>query len=640
MDHEIPGEMIAKAPDDDYGDESDDHDYDDESNDEDLETEVEQHEFSLPGDHAAAIQIKLFVTEEIDVESPFWLKNLHVRCTHNGRDIAHALARSVSREHIRSKFWERMEEVSQDMCDVAFDTFTRYGTLKPKLISHPVQKGTGAWGDELSHGPLLVIELIHVTANDFRHKGLGSMMMSLLLDKANRQVMNRKPAVNGTTKYFYGSMDNFERAWTLHAISIPGSLRADLEPQWQGKSAIERHRVDTKAIDGAERFLRACGFRRIGSSISFGYSFDENRKSREFQPTDDFNPQRRSEEYVELRIVKEEEMKLNGISMEDSQLEILKERFPLHYAVSILNDDECVRIFENKATDDTAWNEIDFSGSTLLHAAACEIKPRLISWLLKLPQAQTWIAARDINGFTPQEALQEKLDKARTQRQFGMMTVDVSDRFNGYPDLAVLCLYALASSNYNQLPMPAVAIRHLRHGCTCGECLEGFLSPRMAFGFRVQAEILGDTLESEIEDGETWVEFNDYKIRHVEPDVQENFKTNKSLRRGFTNIFSLAARCLESKVIPRVGTILEQHERNNEWPPVTKNYLHRAGVEHGITPVLLYMFEQTMGQDTMVGDGEAHLESLTEWAELPACRNDYEYGLAANAWGLQIQRFA
>lgn len=74
---------------------------------------------------------------------------------------------------MRYKFWEDMEEPSEETCDVAFHVFDRYGRVKTKYRDHPVQKGTGVWRTELDHGPLFLIEKLHVTALKLRRKGLG-----------------------------------------------------------------------------------------------------------------------------------------------------------------------------------------------------------------------------------------------------------------------------------------------------------------------------------------------------------------------------------------------------------------------------------------------------------------------------------
>lgn len=66
-----------------------------------------------------------------------------------------------------------MEVPSEETCDVAFYVFDWYGTVKAKYKDHPVQRGTGAWGNELDHGPIFLIENLHVIELNLRQKGLG-----------------------------------------------------------------------------------------------------------------------------------------------------------------------------------------------------------------------------------------------------------------------------------------------------------------------------------------------------------------------------------------------------------------------------------------------------------------------------------
>lgn len=60
------------------------------------------------------------------------MKNFVAECTCDGVTVTNALARYIHREGIRPEFWERMEEPSEETCDVAFDIFDRYGTVQAK----------------------------------------------------------------------------------------------------------------------------------------------------------------------------------------------------------------------------------------------------------------------------------------------------------------------------------------------------------------------------------------------------------------------------------------------------------------------------------------------------------------------------
>jgi hypothetical protein len=55
---------------------------------------------------------------------------------------------------------------------------------------------------------------------------------------------------------------------------------------------------------------------------------------------------------------------------------------------------------------------------------------------------------------------------------------------------------------------------------------------------------LCDYLSDSIDDGQSWVADNDLWLRYVAYDVQQKFKTNKSIRREYANVFSRVRECL------------------------------------------------------------------------------------------------
>ena len=122
-------------------------------------------------------------------------------------------------------------------------------------------------------------------------------------------------------------------------------------------------------------------------------------------------------------------------------------------------------------------------------------------------------------------------------------------------------------------------LAQLTYGCTCGQCLEGFMSPRVAFALLCQGELLQDMLGGELHDGSMrmspvdWFEYFDYTLEHLKPGVRKNMQTNKSIRQGFTNILGYVAETLRTKKTPITPNILELAA--SEWPPCTKNFIQR-----------------------------------------------------------------
>jgi hypothetical protein len=214
--------------------------------DEDYESEVDEHEYTTPGDQAHTIKIRLSLTHAEDEEFP-WMQDISARCSCNGDTVATAKAQFIDRDRIRSNFWQHMEEPSEGMSELAFEVFDQYGTVKSNFTSHPVQRGTGVWGDELDRGPLFLIEELHVTAIEHRRKGLGQRIVSLLLDKALGYLELR----DQSAKYSREAIGAAAQPSILHALVLPGRLNADGQLQSVGKSVREILSMNAQALDGS-----------------------------------------------------------------------------------------------------------------------------------------------------------------------------------------------------------------------------------------------------------------------------------------------------------------------------------------------------------------------------------------------------
>ncbi|KAJ5219705.1 hypothetical protein N7468_008909 [Penicillium chermesinum] len=577
----------------------------DQNEDSNDEQEIEEHEYSTSDDPARTIKIRLFLRDEGFSDSK-WMKTLVAECTCDGSVVANALARYIDRICIRSEFWERMEEESEGMCDIAFNIFNRFGFIQTN--------------------PLFIIEELCVTAFDLRRKGLGQKMATLLLERAKRLssedeavddiLLDENPESNAVS----------ERLWTLHAFVSPGILTSEIESQLKGKSAEERLIMKEQLQFGAINFWRSCGFRRIGASHCFAYSFNLQHQSHALTAASDYNPRRsRAEELEteELQLIYESD---RHIRPQDLRMERLRDTLPLHHAALTLTDEELKAFFVNHADDGTDWDRLTNSESTLLHLTACELKPLSTQWLLKnVHYADSWRSARDIKGNTPLEALQEKLEEMRSQKRVFVRVLNISDRFEGHCDTAVSCLSLLQ----DQVGLGS-SEAYLRYGCTCGGCVGGFISARMRDSLISQGEVNYDLSREFINDGHYWVKSNSDILVHLDRDVRRNLKTNKSLRKGFVNIFQIAVECLEARRVPTPENLEWFCNNRSEWPPHTRNFLQRAGVQGGCRAVLRYMFDAAKEEEEYeeAGNGEFYPSS-----NLPTCRNDYEFEFVARVCG-------
>ncbi|KAL4811423.1 hypothetical protein ASPSYDRAFT_41373 [Aspergillus sydowii CBS 593.65] len=578
---------------------------------------------------------------EIMISPRTWRDNITAKCTHEGKAIGRAIARLIHRGMITREFWEEMDECSPDVGKIAWMLFNRYGFLKDKFKSHPVHRGTGVWGSELDDGPLLIIEEVYITDIEWRRKGIGRAMVEQLLVVGERCANSTKPRdmSPGLIALEFGSVAQFQKLSTVNAIVIPGSLIEDVKPQYVGKLKRQRIEIDLQASNAAISFYRSLGFRRVGSSPCFAYSFNPNHRAQSIPSDRDFDPQMESLDDREDEPGMGDQIIPYGIEIQlgERTLSTLRMEFPLHYAATTLPDLECVEYLKKATTEDKInFATVDRTRRTLLHTLARKLKPESIRWLLAhVKAAVPWKTARDINGNSPLDALKDFLEDIRTKRHLFMGNLHVSDEFRGFPSPAVECLslldFTLSGEDSD------LSTSRLKYGCSCGQCIGGFLSPRMKLALLDQAGTLYDFLSDSIDDGQSWVADNDLWFRYVAYDVQQKFKTNKSIRQGYANVFSRVRECLESNLAPSIENILQAVGEASEWPPVTRNYLTRAGDVAGVRAVLTCIFNRARDLDDRTGDGDFQIMYASKYSSLSVCRNDREFKFMAWACGFDLE---
>ncbi|KAJ8064683.1 hypothetical protein OCU04_007004 [Sclerotinia nivalis] len=627
---------------DEYSYEGEDEDDYGDADSETREYAVEEREITVQKDGTdKVVNLRLFMTKEEEFEK--WLQMIHAHCTVDGKRVGYAFGRYILREEIREHFWSEMEAPCSDMSSIAFELFDRYGYINDHLKNHCVQKGTGLWGSELDFGPLFLIEHIEMTDREWRRKGLGRTMVTAIIEKAQEQQKPQIPSPSKTPAekaldeifvdmFWHGK--NRERYTKLHTISLPGWLHNDVKPQWEGKSELEQRDINYQAVDAAVSFHRSLGFRRIGASSCFGLSSDPDHKSHSLAIKDDYDPPDPVPgpvEEPEIVIVtmpgEEEDFRVSayGKELEEKRLNKLKERLtPLHFAAVTLPDTELVEFYKAYQVEDgKEWKQG-------------------VKWLLdNANDEQCLTLARNLKGYTPLEALQDDLNVLRTQRKRGMMTIVIADKFSGFTPDAILCQFVLLTGLMPLKHSDTPLCLRLKYGCTCGECTGGFMSPRMKLALLFQAEreyeIMNDALEmmNHGENSTDWLFLAEDLVEHVTPALQRNFKTNKSLRQGFVNMFDHIATCLKANKAPTRQNVLQAWEESGEWPPVTRNYLQWGGtVENKVEAVLEKVFEGAHSQNEVFGDGEFNNCMEEEVEKLKTCRNDHEYGFVAKSCGL------
>lgn len=493
----------------------------------------------------------------------------------------------IRRNLISHNFHDDIVEPSEETLAMGFGLFDRYGRLKPAFKKGSARSGSDIWGDEMDWGNILLIEQMRIDKR-YRRQGLGREMVRVILQKALAKCNPQ----------------------TFVAITRPAAIYSEIRDELESKESEEKSAIFGRERHAAECFWRSLGFRRIGYTEWFAFLPGNAQHACHTLPADkDFDPPRPIPAHRTHAIVT-----------------------TLLEAFGTTKDDAARLEFTQKALgsyrpEDDVWVSVDGDGNSLLHHAAISENPACVKWIVE--KCPPLVTIRNYLGETPFDSCQEHLENTRTRQQWMMKSNVASDKCTGYsqPFVEILCtLQGLSDPSLEEL-------QQLKYGCTCGQCREGFLSPRMHFALLSTAETTTDMVLDEMDsiDGDMFLESNKEILEYLQPGVRGNMRTNKSIRQGFISIFGHFAEFLQgSKEPPRKHRILEIVVSAREWPPVTKNYLNRGGTVDAVGSAL---FKRAMDESQCAGDGTAWDTFSAEMKALPACRNDDEFEFVSGMCG-------
>ncbi|UKZ76094.1 hypothetical protein TrVFT333_003790 [Trichoderma virens FT-333] len=491
----------------------------------------------------------------------------------------------IRRNQIRSNFHDDIKDPTEETSAMGFDLFDRYGRLKPVFKKDPVRSGSGIWGDELDHGDILLIDQVSIN-ECHRRQGLGREMVRDILQKAMAKCDPQ----------------------TFVAIARSAALNSEVRDECENKSDEEQRHIYDREERTAECFLRSLGFRRIGYTEWFAFLPGNTQHACHSLPADkDFDPPRPTPAHTTNIFFETLLDEFEATKGDTARLAVIQ------------------KALESYGPEEDIWVLADRRGNTLLHHAAAFENPSCVKWILeKCPRL---ITIRNYMGGTPLELCQEQIDDTRTQHA-------ISDKFTGcsQPFLDILSTLKGLSD-----PSPE-ELQRLRYGCTCGQCQEGFMSPRMHLALRYCAADAGDMLSDDADnsDGDYFVEKNRLTLKYLQPGVRDNLRTNKSMRQGFASILGHFARLLRDHTEPpHVHKILEMTRSSREWPPVTKTYLSRGGTVEAVGSAL---FARAMDESLWAGGGIIWDLYADEMEALSACRNDDEFGFVSGLCGYKRVR--
>ncbi|KAK4935904.1 hypothetical protein LTR10_023116 [Elasticomyces elasticus] len=541
------------------------------------------------------------------------------------KQIGSCMAKLVRKEEIRAQFHKNMRKPYSELTLLAFDIFDRYGRLRNDYRQHPVRKGSGLWNSEMDTRDILLIEDVYVDER-YRGQGIGSSMIGLLLE-----VVTHKTRGQGFVTIVWPESRK-ESRFHQTMENLVGHARAI--------STIDYPDIATTG------WFRNLGFRRIGSSIWLGLNcYDEgsprirallanaycNDGLAVAQPTSQRRPDKSKEPpSIWIRVTKF----TSAIAAEDDynpappMPNTLPERINQAATSSPAEFFKAITAhFFFVGSLDTQWFATNSAGNSILHLAAFTQSSDAIDWILKRPCGADLLRKRNVNGDTPLETLQFKLEKTRTRQLLQSSVVACSDQFEHYDYGAVQCLVklkGLKDPSWNET-------QRLGGGCTCGECIHGCLSPRMRLILEDEAESTYLELSRGLASmsGTTYFEDNEYLLTFQSDYCKKIIQHNKSVRRGLVSLSQHVYASLCGGLLPDEDSIMYGLSLHEDDQVNYKNFFKAGGSVEG---VLITVFKRAIENDERAGDHySGPLDG--ELAQLPICRNDHEYGYVSRRCG-------
>lgn len=555
-----------------------------------------------------------------DEEFP-WLKNYHAEEKRGDRIVASCVAQRIDRKAIKANFYEEMGERSEDLADLAFNLFDRWGCINDDILYHPVKKGTGIWGEELNRGKILLFQSL-TAEEDVRRQGIGRKVVQDLWAKVRSQTS--ASIVRYQQWEFPTAYDDEECKF---ALVLPTHLDSMERAEFEALSPEAREHYFENSKTVAIAFWRSLGFRRIGSSSWFGLAASADHPSHQLSAQDDYNPPPKNptqdpiHDVIQTAIHRKPPNPLGFASRKEALQSFLAINDTL---VTILE-----KHLRSHPETHASWKSPDKDGNTIAHIGVRW--PKALEWLLDRPMYinQGLYKIRNHEGETPAELFESTLKEQRVRSSTMGYKTDVSDEFQGYGLEDTHVLLRIQGKNDR---FTVEEFERVKWGCTCGNCTS-YLSPRSRATLAIQAIVAYDRLASDDHGGKisSWIEWNSEILRFIPDSLMEKIrlKRNRALRDSVANMFQCVHHTLSAKdQIPTSVNVVSTIQESGGGRE-TREYLSQGGT---VASIVLACFDHAIDQDIYSGDGsfeESHGEDI---AKLPKCRNDHEFEMAMRVY--------
>lgn len=482
-----------------------------------------------------------------------------------------------------------MDYHSEGTAGLSSDLFDRYGRLRKEFYEHDFRKGSGVWGSELGDGDFLLFASLQIDRNA-RRKKAGTRAVKEILEA---------------------------ECHSSYAFVMPGYLTREKPPPGLTEEEEKAFRRNTKDI--AIRFWRSLGFRRVGTSSWFAFTDDPEHPSKLLDALQDWDPpakSRKEEELLPNRIVAvlrgSHDEKFSNLNGDTIPAITLKDLLP-------------------KDPEDPTWVVTDEHGNTVLHLAAEHSRPDDIGYILsKKPDLAN---VRNDEAFTPLEVLHNALEEERTVYRHWLTherhrSGKKADQFRGFAQSSILSVGILTGVEVSDLGH--VDAQRIKYGCTCGNCIDGFLSPRMRLALLRHAEEQHHILKewyTESIDGFIGLpeHFTSTGAENCLPhSVTKGLAINRLVRKGLIDMWGRIVECLTENKIPSEENVMRMWEtrRSRLRSGKGKAFLDSGG---SVKVVADMLFRIARSRDEAAGTLWLENPYGKEISKLPCCRNDLEF---------------
>ncbi|PIG87055.1 hypothetical protein AARAC_004316 [Aspergillus arachidicola] len=293
----------------------------------------------------------------------------------------------------------------------------------------------------------------------------------------------------------------------------------------------------------------------------------------------------------------------------------------------VIDDAECLerlkKVLGDASPEDIGWEARDNHGNTLLHLAPWSSKSQSTRWIIQ--RNSRLLSRLNSKGDTPLEALEAYMERTRTITQFMFSRTDVSDMFTGFDNAILSCLCLLRGLAIEDISEDEHS--RLRFGCTCGNCLVGFLSPRLLDMLLFSAETTFDLINTvgNRYDGHEWCQYYKGLLEYLPDPIAQGLAIRDDMRTGFCMLWKYLATCLRERMFPTDENVLLLVRNANDWPPHCRNFIQKGG---SISSAATMLFKRTMKLEQLYDVEKGPVD-------LPTCRNDREFGMVGGMCGYE-----